>query len=109
MATRWTVEILDERVEAEITALPADMGAKLARLIDLLEEFGPARLGMPHVRPLAHKLWEIRLTGRDGIARAIYTAAAERRLVILRVFRKKTERTPRREIELALRRAKEMS
>ena len=82
------------------------MGTRLAHIIDLLEELGPARVGMPHTRPLGDKLWEIRVKGRDGIARAIYTAASGRRLMLLRVFRKKTEQTPRREIELALRRAR---
>jgi len=49
------------------------------------------------------------MKGRDGIARAIYVTAAGRRIVVLRVFAKKTERTPRREIELALRRAWEVT
>ena len=72
----------------------------------MLEAFGPGRLGMPHVRPLGCKLWEMRLKGRDEIGRAIYFAAAGRRLVVVRVFVKKSAKTPRREIELALRRMK---
>lgn len=43
----------------------------------------------------------MRLRGRDGIARALYVTASGRRVVILRVFAKKTQKTPRREIELA--------
>jgi phage-related protein len=62
---------------------------------------------MPHVRPLGSKLWEIRMKGRAGIARAIYFAAPGRRLVVVRAFVKKTEKTPRREIELAARRMEE--
>jgi len=49
------------------------------------------------------------MKGRDGIARAIYVTAAGRPVVVLRVFARKTEKTPRREIELALRRAKEVT
>jgi phage-related protein len=41
------------------------------------------------------------MKGRDGIARAVYVTATGARVV----FGKKTQRTPRREIELALRRA----
>jgi phage-related protein len=41
------------------------------------------------------------MTGRDGIARAIYVTATGRRVVVVRAFIKKTERTPRAEIELA--------
>jgi phage-related protein len=51
-------------------------------------------------------LWEIRLIGRDGIARAIYITATGKRVVVLRVFIKKMQKTPRHEIALALERAK---
>jgi len=44
------------------------------------------------------------LRGRDGIARALYLTATGRRVVILHVFTKKTEKTPRREIGEVLRR-----
>jgi len=50
----------------------------------------------------------MRLRGRDRIARALYLTASGRRVVILRVFIKKTQKTPRREIELARRRAQEV-
>jgi phage-related protein len=63
-------------------------------------------VGEPHIRHIEGRLWEMRLTGRGGIARALYVAATGRRVVIVRVFVKKTEKTPRREIDLALARAK---
>jgi len=47
------------------------------------------------------------MKGKDGIARAAYVTATGRRVVVVRVFRKKTQKTPRREIDLALKRAKE--
>jgi phage-related protein len=50
----------------------------------------------------------MRLKGRSGISRALYVTAAGRRMVIVRVFVKKTEKTPRREIELALSRVKSL-
>ena len=56
---------------------------------------------MPHLRPLEGKLWEIRMTGRDGIARAIYAAQTGQNLTVLHVFVKKTQKTPRRAIETA--------
>ena len=61
----------------------------------------------PHVKHLEGKLWELRLTGRDGIARALYVTAIGRRMIVVRAFVKKTQKTPRSEIELALQRAKE--
>jgi phage-related protein len=104
----WAVEILNDAVEAELFSLPKDMQARFLRIAELLESFGPQRVGLPHVRPLGEKLWEMRLTGRDGIGRAIYTAAADRRLVVLHAFVKKTQKTPRRAIDLALKRWKEI-
>jgi phage-related protein len=53
-------------------------------------------------------LWEMRLKGRSGIARAVYVTAVGRRIVVVHVFAKKTQKTPRREIEMALKRAKEV-
>ena len=62
---------------------------------------------MPHVRFLEQKLWEMRMSGRDGIARAIYFVVEGRRLAVVRVFVKKSQKTPRKEIDLALRRMKD--
>ncbi len=105
----WRVEILNETVGAEITALPADIQARFLRLAERIRLAGLERLGEPHVKHLEGKLWEMRLTGRDGIARALYVTAVGRRVVVVRAFVKKTQKTPRAEIELALRRAKEIA
>ena len=104
----WAVELLNETVEAELMALPKDMQARFLRISELLQTFGPQHVGMPHVRPLGEKLWEMRLTGAAGIGRAIYTAASGQRLVILHAFVKKSQKTPSRAIELAHKRSKEI-
>ena len=104
----WTVETLNATVDAELAALPADMRARFARIAFIIEEFGLERAREPHVRHLQGSLWEMRMQGRAGIARALYVAAAGRRVVVVRVFVKKTQKTPRREIELASARAKEV-
>jgi len=105
----WRVEILNETVVAEIAALPADMQARFLRLSERIGQAGLESLGEPHVKHLEGKLWELRLTGRDGIARALYVTAIGRRVVVVRAFVKKTQRTPPAEIQLALRRAKEIT
>jgi len=104
----WTVETLDAAVTADLNALPVDMLAKLRRIGELIQAHGIERMREPHVKHLEGRLWEIRLIGRDGIARALYVTASGRRVVIVRVFVKKTQKTPRREIALALERAKEV-
>jgi len=105
----WRVEILNDTVAAEIRALPADVQARFVRLGDRIVSMGLESLREPHVRHLEGKLWEMRLSGRDGIARALYVTAIGRRVVVVRAFVKKTQGTPRAEIEIALRRAKEVA
>ena len=61
----------------------------------------------PLVKRLEGPLWEMRMKGKDGISRAIYVTAKGRRVVVVRVFVKKTPKTPQQEIDLALKRAKE--
>jgi phage-related protein len=104
----WTVETLNRSVDAEIEALPKDMRARLVRLTELIQQFGFRGLPPGSVKHLDAKLWELRITGRDGISRAIYVTAAGQRVVILRVFVKKTQKTPQRELDLARERAKEV-
>jgi phage-related protein len=103
----WRVETLNDTVDREVDALPADMRARLEYIGRLIREFGLAQVREPHVKHLEGPLWEMRLTGRDGIARAVYVVAVPQRVVIVRVFVKKTQKAPRRELELAMRRWKE--
>jgi Phage-related protein len=104
----WTVETLNETVDAELANLPADMRARLVRISQLIESVGLPNVKEPHVRHVRGQLWEIRLNGKAGIARALYVTAKDQRVVIVRAFIKKTEKTPMGEIDLALRRAKEL-
>jgi phage-related protein len=104
----WVVEFLNRTVAAEVEALPGDMRAKFLRIVQMIEAWGIERMREPHVKHLDGRLWEMRMTGRDGIARAIYVVAAGRRVVVVRAFIKKTQKTPQSELELARRRAKEV-
>lgn len=96
----WTVEI-HPQAEPELLALSADMQARFLRIAEMLEQLGPHQVGLPHVRPLEGKLWEMRMQGRDGIARAVYAAIHGRRLLVLHAFVKKTQATPRVALNIA--------
>jgi len=102
----WVVETLNATVDEEIAAMPEDMRARLARISAFIEAVGLERVGEPHIKHLEGPIWEMRLSGRSGISRALYVTAIGRRIVIVRAFIKKTQKTPRQEIELALSRAK---
>ena len=95
-------------VDTELSDLAPDMRARLVRISELIESVGLPNVKEPHVRHIRGPIWEIRLKGKSGIARALYVTAREQRLVILRAFVKKTEKTPTAEIDLALQRAKEV-
>ena len=63
---------------------------------------------MADVKHLEGKLWEMRMKGRDGIARAIYLTATGERVVVVHAFMKKTQKTPAAALEVARERAKEV-
>jgi phage-related protein len=107
-ASAWSVLLTDEAA-VELDGQPEDIRAQFEWIKDLIVAHGLIRLRKPYVEHLEGKLWEIRLKGRDGIARALYVTTSGRRVVVVRVFTKKTTRTPRKEIELALRRAEEIT
>ena len=104
----WVVELLDDRVRDEIEALPPDMQARFRRIAELIQGYGLERVHEPHIKRLEGPLWEMRMKGKDGISRAVYVTVKGRRVVVVRVFVKKTQKTPRREIEIALQRAQEV-
>jgi phage-related protein len=74
--------------------------AKLLHVFELLEELG-IEVGMPHVKPLGDKLYEIRIRVDRHNFRVIYFAYTDRRFILLHGFQKKTQKTPSKELELA--------
>jgi len=108
MGIAWSVETLDETVDAELSALPSDMRARFVRIAELIEAVGLPSVREPHVKHVRGPIWEIRLKGKAGIARALYVTVPNQRVVVVRAFVKKTQNTPGSEIELALRRGRKL-
>lgn len=104
----WTIEFLNAEVREKLYALPLDMRAVFERISHLIEDHGLAGMREPYVKHLEGPLWEMRLKGRDGIARAAYVTVKEKRVVVVHVFRKKTQKTRRSDIEFALKKAREI-
>ena len=94
----WNVETLDKRVGRELDGLPSDMKARFFRIGGLLEEGGPLEVGMPSVRHLKYDLWEIRLSGQERIARALFLVTRKHEIFVFYFSRKKTQTTPARAI-----------
>ena len=104
----WIVETLNATVDGEVEALPANMRARLVRIGTIIEAVGFQGLPADTVKHLEDKLWELRIRGKDGIARAVYVTAVKQRMVIVRVFIKKTQKTPKHELDLAVKRMNEL-
>lgn len=104
----WKVVILNDVVDSELRALPLPMAARLAQIIELIETKGLEQLPRSLSRHLEDKLWELRIRDRDGIARAIYVTMTGKRVVIVRVFVKKSQKTPPQELRLARQRVRDI-
>ena len=104
----WTVESYRDKrgqspLDEYLRLLQAKDRARVSRAILLLEDYGPA-LRMPHARHLEGKVWELRIDGRPNSYRVLYAGVSGRKFVLLHVFAKKTDKTPKQDIETAQRR-----
>jgi phage-related protein len=104
----WRVTFYSAALQEELLQLPAGFVARFLRYAERMEMYGPD-LGMPHTRAMGGGLFELRLKAKEGIARVFYCTLVGRRIVMLHQFIKKSEKTPRRELDVARKRMKEMN
>lgn len=81
--------------------------AKLTRLLEMLERFGP-ELTMPHTKPLGGNLYELRVRGKQEV-RVFYIFARGNTVYLLHAFQKKTQETPKKELDIARQRQNEVN
>ena len=91
---------IDHGVEKFIQSLEKETIARVLRSVDLLEAFGP-KLGLPHSRRVAVNLYELRVRGRQEIR--IFYAFLKLDTFLLHGFVKKSQKMPRKELAVALR------
>ncbi|WKZ12928.1 MAG: type II toxin-antitoxin system RelE/ParE family toxin [Gammaproteobacteria bacterium] len=103
----WRVTFYSPSLEGEILGLPTGFVARFLRYAERMEVYGPD-LGMPHTRAMGSGLFELRLKAAEGIARILFCTVKGREIVMLHQFTKKSEKTPRKELEIAKRRMKEV-
>ena len=82
----WSVEFFDQDVQSSLDALPLDVRASFQRIVELIQSHGLERVREPYVKHLEGALWEMRMKGRSGIARAVYVTAVGKRIVVVHVF-----------------------
>jgi len=105
-AEKWRLEFLNQTVLDEFEAFPLDIQAKFYRIWELIEEFGLPAVREPYITRIEGKIYEFRMKGRDGIGRSLFMTLAPKRVIVLRSFIKKANKTPKGEIKLARQRAK---
>lgn len=109
---KWEIETYvtstgQEVVEDFILKLQPSAKAKLTRLLDMLSQFG-AELSMPHAKPMGKGLYELRVRGKQEV-RIFYVFVKGSTIFLLHAFQKKTQETPKRELDIALGRQREIS
>lgn len=102
----WKIRF-HKKAEKEFDDLPDSMRRGFEYLFERIEKHGIMSLALLHSKPVDDGIWELRTQGKDGIARSLYVTEAEQTVRILLVFAKKTQKTPRRFIELAQKRRSE--
>ena len=103
----WKIDFYNG-VEADILEMPPYIQARMLKLLELMEAHG-ANLGSPHTEPMGDGLFEIRAKAKEGIGRALYCYMRGKHIYVLNAFVKKSPKTPKKELELARTRMKEVT
>jgi phage-related protein len=101
----WSVEFYadadgDSPVLDWYESLDEKTKAKLIWIFQLLETNG-IEVGMPYIKPLGDKLYEVRADVNRNAFRVIYFLYTDRRFILLHGFQKKTQKTPEKELARA--------
>lgn len=110
---KWTIDFYKTKsgncpVRKYLLNLSPRSRIKILETMEYLETFG-IELKEPFVKYLGDKIFELRAKDSEGIYRVLYFAAEGKRFIMLHGFTKKTQKTPRKEFEIALKRKKEFS
>jgi phage-related protein len=67
-----------------------------------------SNLGLPHTKSLSDGLFELRLKNKEGTGRVFYCTKVGKNIVMLHSFVKKSQKIPKKEIDVARKRLKEV-
>src|SRR3989338_5192582 len=91
----------DEPVREFVNGLDISSKRKYWRKIDYLRQFGK-NLCEPHAKNLGEGIYELRFRSSDGHFRVLYFFFSGHYAVLTNGFRKKTNKAPQHEVELAI-------
>ncbi|MFT0213087.1 type II toxin-antitoxin system RelE/ParE family toxin [Pseudomonas sp. F1_0610] len=102
----WKIDFYDG-VEDQILDMPPKIQARMIKLLELMEKHG-ANLGPPHTESMGDGLFEIRAKAQEGIGRGLFCYLNGKHIYVLHAFVKKSQKTPKNELNLARDRQKEV-
>lgn len=106
----WKPVIWHPSAKKEIRTFPEPVKKEMGDL--LLDLQRGEILAMPHSKPMpsvAAGIYELRVKGADGAYRAFYYLKYQGGILVFHCFRKKTRKTPLREIQKGIKNLKELN
>ncbi len=103
----WSISYFNDSVQQEIFSFPNSLKARYIHLTNLMLIDG-ANLGMPYTKAMGNGLFELRLQGKDCIGRVMYCTLVNQQIVMLHSFIKKTQKTPKHDLNIAIERMNEV-
>ena len=103
----WNIKYYNDSVQKDIMALPPKIQARYIHLTERMLTIG-ANLGMPHTKAMGGGLFELRIKSVEGIGRVLYCTVVKKKIVMLHSFIKKSQKSPKKELEIAKKRMKEV-
>ncbi len=96
----------DNPVSDFLDTLETQTQSKLLRVLHNIREYGLQSV-IPHIKKLSGTpFWEIRVLGKDNV-RVVYVIPAQLQVLVLHGFVKKSQKTPPKELETAMKRYNE--
>ena len=103
----YQIEYFSPDLQDQILSLSDTLAARYIVLTRRMVALG-ANLGEPHTKAMGEGLFELRLKGAEGIARVFYCTIVGKRIFMLHAYVKKTQKTPKADLQLAINRMKEV-
>ena len=103
----WKITFFNLKVKEETLNFPDGILANLLHILEIIEKFGP-NVGKPYTASMGQGLFEIRARGKEGIGRSMFCTLKGKEIIILNSFIKKTQKTPKKEIDIARKRMREI-
>ncbi len=104
---KWKITFYSDKVESQTLKFPAGILANFLHIAEMIADLGP-NIGKPYVGRLDKSLYEIRAKGKEGIGRSAYCVVNDKEIVILHSFIKKSQKTSKKDLNLAKQRMKEV-